>query len=139
LQIVAKRGIGGLFYTPALLSSPFLDEIASINFVIDTGATMTTISDFDALNNQIKCTTFESAIETIGAGSSLPTRVIRNCKIAFTSSVDSFVEHLDNVNVLCSFDSKSTVFTFISVIGLDLLVNYAIQCKDDSTMILEKV
>ena len=70
-----------------MISSPFLDEIATINFAIDTGATFTTISDFDALNNGINCRNFELREETIGAGSSLATRKIPKCKIAFLSSV----------------------------------------------------
>lgn len=138
MQIEAKRGIGGLFYTPTLLSSPFLDEIASINFAIDTGATMTTISDFDALNNNIICTHFEPTARTIGAGTSLATRKIRDCKIAFLSSIHSRIEKLNHVDVLCSFDSKPEVFTSTSVIGLDLLLNYRIYWKDNIAMILER-
>src|ERR687892_398357 len=67
MEIIARRGYGGLYYVPAYLSSPCLNELALIRFAIDTGATITSVSSVDAVMNGIDCSKLQSLSPTFSA------------------------------------------------------------------------
>ena len=126
MEIIAKRGYGGLYYVPAYLSSPCLDEIAFIRFAIDTGATITSVSSIDAVLNGIDCSKLQAVSPTFSA--TLPnihTCFISDCKLGFIADDQNgiYVEEIGQINVFC--DSQN--ITIQSVIGLNLLTNYQIN------------
>jgi hypothetical protein len=131
LEIIAKLGYGGLYYVPAYLSSPCLDEIAFIRFAIDTGATITSVSSVDAVLNGIDCSKLQPLSPTFSATTpNIHTCFISNCKLGFISGNDDnelSIEELGQVNVFC--DSQNV--TIQSVLGLNLLANYQISFSND--------
>ena len=130
MEIIAKRGYGGLYYVPAYLSSPCLNEIAFIRFAIDTGATITSISSVDAVLNGIDCTKLQPLSPTFSATTpNIHTCFIFDCKLGFVSDDQDglSIEELSQVNVFC--DSEN--MTIQSVIGLNFLANYQIHFSND--------
>ena len=126
MKIIAKKGYGGLYYAPAHLSSPCLDEIAFIRFAIDTGATITSVSSIDAVLNRIDCSKLQPLSPTFSATTpNIQTYFILDCKLGFISDDDCnelSVEELSQVNVFC--DSQN--ITIQSVLGLNLIANHQI-------------
>jgi hypothetical protein len=137
LDIIAKKGYGGLYYVPAYLSSPCLNEMAVIRFAIDTGATITSISSVDAALNGIDCSELQPLSPTFSATTpNIHTCFISDCKLGFISDPNSLsIEELSQVNIFC--DSENV--TIQSVLGLNLLANYQIHFSNDKmNMILHK-
>jgi hypothetical protein len=136
LEIVAKLGYGGLYYAPAYVRSPSLDEVVLIRFAIDTGATITSISSVDAVLNGIDCSKLQALSPTLSATiPNIHTCFISDCKLGFVSGDDNepYIEELSQVNVFC--DSHN--ITIQSVLGLNLLINYQIYFSaDKKNMIL---
>jgi hypothetical protein len=136
LEIIAKIGYGGLYYVPAYLSSPCLNELALIRFAIDTGATITTVSSVDAILNGIDCSKLQPLSPTFSATTpNIHTCFISDCKLGFVSDDDNdlSIEELSQVNVFC--DSQN--ITIQSVLGLNMLANYKIYFSNDKmSMIL---
>jgi hypothetical protein len=90
LEIIAKIGYGGLYYVPAYLSSPCLNELALIRFAIDTGATITTVSSVDAILNGIDCSKLQPLSPTFSATThNIHTCFISDCKLGFISDDDN--------------------------------------------------
>lgn len=84
MEIIAKRGYGGLYYTPACLSSPSLNKKAFIRFAIDTGATITSVSSIDAVLNGIDCSKLQPLSPTFSATTpNIRTCFISDCKLIF--------------------------------------------------------
>ncbi len=136
MEIIAKIGYGGLYYVPAYLSSPCLNELALIRFAIDTGATITTVSSVDAILNGIDCSKLQPLSPTFSATTPyIHTCFISDCKLGFVSDDDNdlSIEELSQVNVFC--DSQNV--TIQSVLGLNMLANYKIYFSNDKmSMIL---
>jgi hypothetical protein len=136
LEIIAKRGYGGLYFTPACLSSPSLNKKASIRFAIDTGATITSVSSIDAVLNGIDCSKLQLLSPTFSATTpNIHTCFISDCELGFISNDQNnlSIEKLSQLNVFC--DSQNV--TIQSVLGLNLLDNYQIQFSyDKMNMIL---
>lgn len=136
MEIIAKIGYGGLYYVPAYLSSPCLNELALIRFAIDTGATITTVSSVDAILNGIDCSKLQPLSPTFSATTpNIHTCFISDCKLGFVSDDDNdlSIEELSQVNVFC--DSQNV--TIQSVLGLNMLANYKIYFSNDKmSMIL---
>ena len=136
MEIIAKIGYGGLYYVPAYLSSPCLNELALIRFAIDTGATITTVSSVDAILNGIDCSKLQPLSPTFSATTpNIHTCFISDCKLGFVSGDDNdlSIEELSQVNVFC--DSQNV--TIQSVLGLNMLANYKIYFSNDKmSMIL---
>lgn len=130
MEITAKRGYGGLYYVPAYLSSPCLNEIAFIRFAIDTGATITSVSNIDALLNGIDCSKLQALSPTFSATiPNIRTCFISDCELGFIANDQNglYVEELSQINVFC--DSQN--ITIQSVIGLNLLTRYQIHFSDN--------
>ena len=139
MKIIARRGYGGLYYVPAYLSSPCLNELALIRFAIDTGATITSISSVDAVMNGIDCSKLESLSPTFSATTPhIHTCFISDCRLGFISDDDQnslSIEELSQVNIFCD----SQYITVQSVLGLNLLANYQIHFSNDKmNMILHR-
>lgn len=138
MEIIAKRGYGGLYFTPACLSSPSLNKKAFIRFAIDTGATITSVSSIDAVLNGIDCSKLQPLSPTFSATTpNIQTCFISDCKLIFISEDDNdlFTEELNQVNIFC--DSQN--ITIQSVLGLNLLANYQIYFSNDKmSMILRR-
>lgn len=136
MEIIAKIGYGGLYYVPAYLSSPCLNELALIRFAIDTGATITTVSSVDAILNGMDCSKLQPLSPTFSATTpNIHTCFISDCKLGFVSDDDNdlSIEELSQVNVFC--DSQNV--TIQSVLGLNMLANYKIYFSNDKmSMIL---
>ena len=136
MEIIAKIGYGGLYYVPAYLSSPCLNQLALIRFAIDTGATITTVSSVDAILNGIDCSKLQPLSPTFSATTpNIHTCFISDCKLGFVSGDDNdlSIEELSQVNVFC--DSQNV--TIQSVLGLNMLANYKIYFSNDKmSMIL---
>ena len=136
MEIIAKIGYGGLYYVPAYLSSPCLNELALIRFAIDTGATITTVSSVDAILNGIDCSKLQPLSPTFSATTpNIHTCFISDCKLGFVSDDDNdlSIEELSQVNVFCDLQNV----TIQSVLGLNMLANYKIYFSNDKmSMIL---
>jgi hypothetical protein len=137
LEIIAKRGYGGLYFTSACLSSPSLNKKAC-QFAIDTGATITSVSSIDAVLNGIDCSKLQPLSPTFSATTpNIQTCFISDCKLIFISEDDNdlFTEELNQVNIFCG----SQNITIQSVLGLNLLANYQIYFSNDKmSMILRR-
>jgi hypothetical protein len=138
MEIIAKKGYGGLYYVPAYLNSLSLDEKAFIRFAIDTGATITSISSVDAILNGIDCSKLQPLSPTFSVTTSnIRTCFISDCKLGFISedNNDLCIEELNQVNIFCDTQNITTQ----SVLGLNLLVNYQIHFSNDKmSMILHR-
>jgi hypothetical protein len=130
MEIIAKKGYGGLYYVPAYLNSLSLDEKAFIRFAIDTGATITSISSVDAILNGIDCSKLQPLSPTFSVTTpNIRTCFISDCKLGFISedNNDLCIEELNQVNIFCDTQNITTQ----SVLGLNLLVNYQIHFSND--------
>jgi hypothetical protein len=138
MEIIAKKGYGGLYYVPAYLNSLSLDEKAFIRFAIDTGATITSISSVDAILNGIDCSKLQLLSPTFSVTTpNIRTCFISDCKLGFISedNNDLCIEELNQVNIFCDTQNITTQ----SVLGLNLLVNYQIHFSNDKmSMILHR-
>jgi hypothetical protein len=138
MEIIAKKGYGGLYYVPAYLNSLSLDEKAFIRFAIDTGATITSISSVDAILNGIDCSKLQPLSPTFSVTTpNIRTCFISDCKLGFISedNNDLCIEELNQVNIFCDTQNITTQ----SVLGLNLLVNYQIHFSNDKmSMILHR-
>jgi hypothetical protein len=130
MEIIAKKGYGGLYYVPAYLNSLSLDEKAFIRFAIDTGATITSVSSVDAILNGIDCSKLQPLSPTFSVTTpNIRTCFISDCKLGFISedNNDLCIEELNQVNIFCDTQNITTQ----SVLGLNLLVNYQIHFSND--------
>ena len=137
MEIIAKKGYGGLYYVSSYLSSTYLNDVAFVRFAIDTGATITSISSVDAALNGIDCSKLQALSPTFSATTpNIHTCFITDCKLGFISDDnDISIEKLEQVNIFC--DSQN--ITIQSVLGLNLLVNYQIYFSADKmSMILHR-
>jgi hypothetical protein len=137
LRIQATRGEGNLFRVFTLVYSPFIGKTIPITFYIDTGATMTSISELDSILNLIEPNNFpKSPLLTQGIGGIVSSHLLYNCNILFVSETGPHLERMWSINLMRNITSNQP-FTKLSLLGLDFLINYKIYFEY-GIMILEK-
>ncbi len=138
MRIYGKRGAGNLFYLTASLYSPVLARIVQIRFILDTGATLTSICEADAIKNSIAYDKLVPAPAVKAVGSEVSSYSLYQCIILF--SADSGA-HIENLPQVCFFKNDDIAhpenMTTQSLIGIDILSRFKISFENDN-MILEK-
>jgi hypothetical protein len=105
-----------------------------INFIVDTGASRTLVSDLDAQTIGINYGTLRKCPKPIvGITRSSPCRVMRDCSLYFKIGNSGYIEYLDSVLIS---ESASQPIQY-SLLGMDVLKRYTIR-STNSKIILEK-
>jgi predicted aspartyl protease len=137
LPIIGTRCEGEVFYIATLFWSQFTNEWIRIRFLVDTGSTFTTLSNFDARKNNINYKALESdkVLAEMGDGSEASTRTLDNCVIALPTEEDvHLIEQLDKVKVFDKIEKGRPQSSFL---GIDILTRFRISFEGD-LIILEK-
>lgn len=123
-----KRGPFEAAYVVAIFSSRQLDIRGTIEFIIDTGASRTTISDRDAIKLGIDYSKLEKLPEgTLGIGGSVDTYIVSQPELIFvTSDGKHHVEKLDRIYVLKHRRVDEKIKRIPSILGRDVLNKYII-------------
>ena len=123
-----------LFIIPASISSPNLSEFASVDFIIDTGSSRTTINDKDVSRLQINYNDLKpSAEQYYGVGgTNVKSYELLDCKLLFID--DDNNERLEELKCVLvnqhdfkSENEKKMMMQFQSLLGLDILKKYRIR------------
>jgi hypothetical protein len=123
-----------LYVIAAFFKSLNLTKSASIDFIVDTGSSKTTINDKDAERLEID---YNSLIPTsekyfgVG-GTKVESFSLKNCRLLFSdASGNPYVEQLEEVlvmrHIFKSDDDKRMIMGFNSILGLDILRKYRIS------------
>jgi hypothetical protein len=140
LRIRAIREIYyNIFCTVARVSSPFLDGEISITFYVDTGTTTTSIGEFDAKLHNIDYKRYiEYPIPSKRINVPITNLILPTCSIIFESDTGTDKKDLPFV-LLMKSKNQANVLSQVSVLGLDVLINYTIRFENENgLMILEK-
>ena len=142
MRIFVKRGSYNLFYVYINVKSPFLRNSALIRFVVDTGASMTSIGMMDSIRNGINIFDFEkSDILVSGVGGNLEAYILPQCNLMFLTNDNNdsiHDEELDKVQMFLEpYIYKDGYIAIPSVLGIDILEKFNISFEND-IVILEK-
>lgn len=111
------------------------EKIVSINFLVDTGCTVTNLSHKDFLEFNIGFDTLERIKDNVfTTDGQIPMRKINNCKLTFENNVFSITEKLVEIHVQPQTLNNNYD---ISQLGLNFLRRYTIKFRND-VMVLEK-
>jgi len=123
--------------------SPSLRSSALIRFVVDTGASMTSIGMIDSIRNGINIFNFEkSDIIISGIGGNLEAYILPDCDLMFLTNDNNednvHIEELDRIQMFHEPNIyKDGYIEVPSVLGIDILEKFKISFEND-TVILEK-
>jgi gag-polyprotein putative aspartyl protease len=144
LRIFGERGQANLFYITTLVWSPTINKLSTIRFYVDTGATLTMISEKDALRNGIdfRRILVKSTDQVKGIGGRVSAYRLPLCRIVFLTDTGINAEDLDYVNILSNEKQSQEEPIELSLLGLDILIRYKIYFLKDITykdrIVLEK-
>lgn len=144
MRIFGNRGFSNLFYVLINIRSPFLKNSALIRFVVDTGASITSISMMDSIRNGINIFDFEkSDIVTSGIGGNLEVYILPECNLMFltNNNNDNNTAHIEELDRVQMFHEpriyEDDYMEVPSVLGIDILEKFKISFEND-IVILEK-
>jgi hypothetical protein len=123
-----KHGIFEAAYVVAVLESKALGVRETVEFLVDTGASRTTICDKDAVRLEIDFGSLERLSEgMLGIGGLVDTYVLRDVKLAFRrKDAKSHVENFDRVYVLKHAVQDERIMRIPSILGRDMLNKHAL-------------
>ncbi|MGB9684361.1 MAG: aspartyl protease family protein, partial [Candidatus Bathyarchaeales archaeon] len=123
-----KPGIFEAAYVVAILESKDLGINETIEFLVDTGASRTTICDKDALRLGIDFGELERLSEgMLGIGGLVDTYVMKNIKLTFRrENGKSHIENMERVYVLKHAILDERIMRIPSILGRDVLNKYAL-------------
>ena len=112
----------------AVLESEVLGIHETVEFLVDTGASRTTICDKDAVRLGIDFDRLERLSEgMLGIGGIVDTYVLRNVKLTFRRETDeSHVENFDRIYVLKHAVLDDRIMRIPSILGRDMLNKHAL-------------
>lgn len=140
LKIIGFRNIYGLFYLPVLIKSRILsNRVIKLSLCVDTGASITTISDTDVLKNEIPIDSLESGNELAqGFGGSVKTKKLPDCIVSFLTEKNTMYHISWNYLFIIDRGKNDAMNNPLpSVLGIDFLQDFSISFQNDK-IILEK-
>ena len=101
---------------------------ATLEFLIDTGATKTTISDKDAIRLGIDYDALEKLDKgMLGIGGPVDTYILKEAKLALhKKDGQTHVENLESLCFLRHFELTERILRIPSILGRDVLNKYAL-------------
>jgi hypothetical protein len=123
-----KPGIFEAAYAVAVLETETLSIRETIEFLVDTGATRTTICDKDSVRLGIDFDRLERLSEgMLGIGGMVDTYVLRDVKLTFRrEDGGSYVENFDRIYVLRHEVLDERIMRIPSILGRDMLNKHAL-------------
>jgi len=123
-----KPGIFEAAYVVAVLESATLSIRETLEFLVDTGASRTTICDKDAIRLGIDFGRLERLSEgMLGIGGFVDTYVLRDVKLTFRrEDEDIHVENFDRIYVLKHAVLDERILRIPSILGRDMLNKHAL-------------
>jgi hypothetical protein len=123
-----KPGTLEAAYVAAVFESETLRTYASVEFLVDTGATRTTISDRDAIRLGIDYGMLEKHAEgMLGIGGTVETYTLKNAKLLFhKKDKKTHTETLETICFLRHAQLNEKILRIPSILGRDILNKYAL-------------
>jgi hypothetical protein len=123
-----KPGIFEAAYVVAVLESDALGMRETIEFLVDTGASRTTICDKDAIRLGIDFGKLEKLGEgMLGIGGVVDTYVLKDVKLVFRREDEkSHVQNFERIYVLKHVVLDERIMRIPSILGRDILNKYAL-------------
>lgn len=123
-----KPGIFEAAYVVAVLESDALGMCETIELLVDTGASRTTICDKDAIRLGIDFGKLEKLGEgMLGIGGSVDTYVLKDVKLVFRREDEKgYVENFERIYVLKHAVLDERIMRIPSILGRDILNKYAL-------------
>jgi len=123
-----KPGIFEAAYVVAVLESDALGMRETIELLVDTGASRTTICDKDAIRLGIDFGKLEKLGEgMLGIGGSVDTYVLKDVKLVFRREDEKgYVENFERIYVLKHAVLDERIMRIPSILGRDILNKYAL-------------
>lgn len=138
--ILKIRGVlqnDGHAYINAFIACPQIERIAPIVFLVDLGATTTTILEGDCTRLGIDCDSLEKAPgETIVPSGRIETYILRDVTLVFETEGELEFERLEKVDVINpKIDSVLLPF---SLLGIDVISRYKLTYSRNNGLTLER-
>lgn len=123
-----KPGIFEAAYVVAVLECEALRIHDTVEFLVDTGASRTTICDKDVIRLGIDFSKLEKLSEgMLGIGGLVDTYVLKDVKLVFRrENRESHVESFDRIYVLKHTVRDERIMRIPSILGRDMLNRYAL-------------
>jgi len=111
-----------------MLESKFLHIYATVEFLVDTGATITTLSDRDAARLGIDYDVLEKlANGMLGIGGTVDTYILKDAKLTFhTEDKKTHQENLDCLCILKHAKLNERILRIPSILGRDIINKHAL-------------
>lgn len=124
-----KPGIFEAAYVVAVLECEALRIRDTVEFLVDTGVSRTTICDKDVIRLEIDFSKLEKLSEgMLGIGGLVDTYVLRNVKLTFRrENGQSHVESFDRIYVLKHTVLDERIMRIPSILGRDMLNKHALM------------
>jgi hypothetical protein len=140
LRVIGCRNIYGLFYLPVVIKSRILPNlVVKLSLCVDTGASVTTISDTDALRNEIPIDSLDSGSEIAqGFGGSVRTKKLPDCIVSFMTEENTMYRTSWNYLFIIDRGKNYAMNNPLpSVLGIDFVQDFSISFQNNK-IILEK-
>lgn len=123
-----KPGIFEAAYVAAVLESKALNIHETVELLVDTGASRTTILDKDAIRLGLDFTKLEKLSEgMLGIGGLVDTYILKNVKLIFRrEDKKSHTENLEKIYVLKHPNLNEKILRIPSILGRDILNKHAL-------------
>ena len=130
MRILFAFKIGALeaAYVKAVVESKALHVYATVKFLVDTGATRTTISDKDAIRLGIDYLTLEKVSKgMLGIGGPVDAYILKDARLIFNQ--EDRKKHIEPIESLCFLkhsEVNERILRIPSILGRDVLNKYAL-------------
>lgn len=123
-----KPGIFEAAYVAAVLESKAPNMHETVELLVDTGASRTTILDKDAIRLGLDFTKLEKLSESmLGIGGLVDTYILKNVKLIFRrEDKKSHTENLERIYVLKHPNLNEKIMRIPSILGRDILNKHAL-------------
>jgi len=123
-----KPGIFEAAYAVAVLECEALGVRDTVEFLVDTGASRTTICDKDVIRLGIDFSKLEKLSEgMLGIGGLVDTYVLKNVRLTFRKeNGESHLENFDRIYVLKHTVLDERIMRIPSILGRDMLNKHAL-------------
>ena len=115
-------------YVAAILESQTLHLYVTVEFLVDTGASRTTICDKDAIRLGIDYTLLEQLGEgMLGIGGTIDTYILKDAKLTFRKEDKKIHEEsFERLCILKHAQLNEKILRIPSILGRDILNRYAL-------------
>lgn len=128
----------GHAYIHAFIVCPQIERISPIVFLVDLGATTTTILEGDCIRLGIDCNRLEKTPEpTVVPGGKTDTYILNDVVLIFeTKEGELDFQRLDKVTVIQP--KPDSILLPFSLLGIDILTRFKLTYSKDDGLVLEK-